>query len=42
MILLIFACHPHENPSSSIVEEVLAIARLVNAEGIGLPPTEKP
>ncbi len=27
MILLIFACHPHESPSSSIVEEMLAIAR---------------
>ena len=47
MILLIFACFPHKGPSSSIVEEMLAIARLANAEiimtgGIGLPPTEKP
>jgi|GEM_PF-5212092 len=47
MILLIFACLPHESPSSSIVEEMLAIARLANAEiimtgGIELPPTKKP
>ena len=40
MMLLIFACLPHEGPSSSIVEEMLAIARLANAEGIGLPLTE--
>jgi len=36
---------PHESPSSSIVEKMLAIARLANAEiammgGIGLPPVE--
>jgi len=47
MILLIFACFPHKGPSSSIVEEMLAIARLANAEiimtgGIELPPTKKP
>ena len=42
MILLIFACSPHESPSSSIVEEMLAIARLANAEGIELPSTKKP
>ena len=47
MILLIFACHPHESLSLSIVEEMLAIARLADAEiimtgGIGLPPMEKP
>lgn len=37
---------PHESPSSSIVEKMLAIVRLANAEiimtgGIGLPPTDK-
>lgn len=42
MILLIFACLPHESPSSSIGGGVLAIARLANAEGIGLPLTKKP
>ena len=42
MILLIFACHPHKGPSLSIVEEMLAIARLANAEGIELPSTKKP
>ena len=36
---------PHESPSSSIVEKMLAIARLANAEiammgGIGLPPAD--